>query len=93
MKLLEYLQRKYGQSVPSVMTCSEAQAFGVKWPLSEGWLDRHGDQELDPKMVDALIARLRKKAASKPPANGTAFYYLRGAEILEEHFKKAEKCN
>lgn len=88
MNLLEYLQMKYGQTVPSVMTCSEAQAFGVKWPLSEGWLDRHGNQTLDPRMADALIARLRKKAASKPVANGTAFYYLRGAEILEAHYKK-----
>jgi len=91
MKLLEYLQMKYGQSEPSVMTCSEAQAFGVKWPLSDGWLKRHGNQVLDPKMADALIARLRKKAASKPPSNGTAFYYLRGAEILEQHYKKASK--
>lgn len=88
MKLLDYLQKKYGQTVPSVMTCAEAQAFGVKWPLSEGWLERHGEQELDPKMVDALIARLRKKAASKPAANGTAFYYERGADILEQHYKK-----
>lgn len=93
MKLLEYLQKKYGQLEPSVMTIAEAQAFGVKWPLQTGWLDRHGHQELDPKMVDALIARLRKKAASKPKANGTAFYYDRGADILEEHFKKGDKCN
>lgn len=88
MKLLEYLQRKYGQATPSVMTISEAQAFGVKWPLQTGWLEKHGDTELDPKMVEPLIARLRKKAAHKPPENGTAFYYERGAQILEAHYSK-----
>lgn len=87
MKLLDYLQQKYGQVTPNIMTCSEAQAFGVKWPLPANWLADHGDNELAPAMVPALIARLRKKAANKPAVNGTGFYYERGAQILEQNYK------
>lgn len=82
MKLLEYLQRKYGKEKPSVMTLSEAEAFGVPYPLQRGWLEIYGHIELSQNVIDGLVAKLKRKAANKPKKNGTGFYYERGVAIL-----------
>jgi len=42
MTLNDYLQAKYGVDKPTTMLGCEARAFGVPYPLRNGWLQQHG---------------------------------------------------
>lgn len=63
MKILEYLQKKYRKDKPSAISYAEADAFGIPYPLTSGWLDRHGDRDVTPYMIERLSSKLGTKAA------------------------------
>lgn len=65
MNVLQYLQQKYESPKPTIMTMAEASIFGIPWPLSSGWLDRHGGIQVTPAMIIKLQAALEKRSKRK----------------------------
>lgn len=63
MNILEYLQKKYKKDRPTTISAAEADSFGIPYPLTSGWLNRHGAREVTPYMLEKLSSRLEKKAA------------------------------
>lgn len=61
MNILEYLQRKYKRAVPHAISKAEADAFGIPYPLTKGWLERHGSREVD----DFMLSRIKKKTLKR----------------------------
>lgn len=65
MKLIEYLKKR-GIGAFS-LTRSECEAFGIPYPLVNGWPERHADLEITPQMVNTLVLlaqRGNKKSAA-----------------------------
>ena len=65
MNILQYLQAKYGVTKPTTMTCAEADAFGISYPLQTGWLEKHGKAEITDYMHKRLVKAMSKKANGK----------------------------
>lgn len=61
MKIKEYLQRKYGVQEPTTITMIEANAFGIPYPLTKGWLARHGGRDLQMVNLAKLEAKLKHR--------------------------------
>ncbi len=61
MKIKEYLQSKYGVRTPTTITKAEAVAFGIPYPLTKGWLARHGDRSME--LVN--FAKLERKMQAR----------------------------
>ena len=61
MKIEAYLQLKYQVRVPTVMTQAEADAFGVPYPLQNGWLEEHGQREMNLRRLRALKRRMARR--------------------------------
>ncbi len=53
MRIFEFLQRKYKQN-PGLISEHEAGAFGIPFPITKGWLNRHGDREITQYMRHKL---------------------------------------
>jgi 5-methylcytosine-specific restriction endonuclease McrA len=58
MKVVDYLQAKYGAGSTTTMLACEARAFGIPYPLPTGWLRIYGQLEITPdvalRLADAL---------------------------------------
>lgn len=61
MNIFQYLQSKYNCTTPTTITKIEAIAFGIPYPLTSGWLSRHGSREID----DLMLSRIDKKLTSR----------------------------
>lgn len=75
MRVIDYLQAKYGNGTPNTMLACEARVFGVPYPLQSGWLQRYGDTEITPDVAKRLEAALQK--ATNPTA-------LVGLQVLRD---------
>lgn len=62
MKVLEYLQRKYGVERPTTLLSSEAKIFGIPMPLKAGWLDKYSHIEITEGMIYRLRISLEAKS-------------------------------
>lgn len=81
MTIFEYLQAKYGEQGPFVLTAMEATSFGIKYPLETGWVDKHGPQEIGIKTANKLADQLYLKGM-RTTTLSKANYCLAGAAIL-----------
>jgi len=81
MKLIEYLEEKYGEAGPRIVTVLEARAFGIKYPLQSGWLEKHGGQEITHEIARTLAAKLQEKGM-RSGNESKANYCLAGAAIM-----------
>lgn len=90
MNIIEYLEAKYGEAGPRIVTVLEARAFGIKYPLQSGWLEKHGGQEITPKVADILAAKLYEKGI-RTGSESKANYCLAGAAILRRIAKEGAK--
>lgn len=68
MKLIDYLQAKYGAGKPTTMLATEAKVFGVPYPLQGGWLQRHGDIEVTPDLALRLAEALKRSKGATAQA-------------------------
>jgi 5-methylcytosine-specific restriction endonuclease McrA len=62
MQVLEYLQRKYGATMPSSILYVEAKIFGIPIPLESGWLSIYGKTEISEGMSYRLRQSLESRA-------------------------------
>lgn len=81
MTIFEYLQAKYGEDGPFVLTAMEAQAFGIKYPLKTGWVDQHGGQQITVGVAANLAHKLYLKGI-RTGNPSKANYCLAGAALL-----------
>lgn len=75
MTLNDYLQAKYGACKPTTMLACEAKVFGVPYPLTGGWLQRHGSAVITPDVAKRLAGELKRSR------NGLAD---RGIQVLRD---------
>lgn len=83
MNIIEYLEEKYGEEGPRIVTAMEARAFGIKYPLQSGWLEQHGGKEVTPEIAADLGPKLYEKGIRTGSAS-KANYCLAGAAILRK---------
>lgn len=84
MKIFEYMKEKYLLPKPTVLTASEAHAFGIPFPLHNGWMQEHCDREITPEMRNAAILRLQRKIENESKGAGVPSpYHQRGIDILK----------
>jgi hypothetical protein len=83
MNVIDYLEAKYGEEGPRIVTTLEARAFGIKYPLQSGWLEKHGGQEITPEIASDLAAKLYEKGM-RTGSESKANYCLVGAAILRK---------
>jgi hypothetical protein len=81
MKVIDYLEAKYGVHRPTTMLYVEAQAFNIKYPLPKGWLWKHGDKEITAEMATKLRALLVKQLEKNHPRSISA---MAGIKVLDE---------
>ena len=63
MTLNDYLQAKYGVDRPTTMLGCEARAFGVPYPLRNGWLQQHGHVVISPDTAAKLRSLLERNGS------------------------------
>lgn len=73
MKIKEYLHAKYGTAATTMLYC-EAKAFGIPYPLPQGWMEKYGDDEISSNQSIQLQLALQK--SNKPSAT-------KGLEVLQ----------
>lgn len=61
MNIFQYLQKKYKTDKPTAISCIEANAFGIPYPLKSGWLDIHGGRDI----TDYMLEKIHKKISAK----------------------------
>lgn len=83
MNIIEYLVAKYGEQGPRIVTAMEAKAFGIKYPLQTGWLEKHGAQEITPAVAQKLSAQLYEKGMRSGDVS-KANNCLAGAAVLKK---------
>lgn len=83
MTIFEYLQQKYGEAGPLVVTGMEAKAFGISNPLKSGWVEKHKDQEIAPAIAKELADNLQAKGL-RTGSMSRANFCLAGAAILRK---------
>ncbi|MES2048884.1 MAG: hypothetical protein V4447_10815 [Pseudomonadota bacterium] len=87
ISLKQYLSEKYGVKKPSTMTSSEARAFGVPYPLRNGWLQEHGDKKMSLYCAEELFARLHKRLNKQLAIDKETVHYTEKAiDILRRNF-------
>ena len=59
MLIKEYLDAKYGARATIMLYC-EAKAFGIPWPLTSGWVQKYGNDEISSSQSIALQTALQK---------------------------------
>lgn len=60
MTILEYLQKKYSVARPTTITRAEAKGFGIPYPLTSGWLTKHGSREA--RFTKSLVKKMQVRA-------------------------------
>lgn len=60
MTLIEYLKAKYPSGNFGMMSL-EARVFGIKYPLQNGWLQKHQNDEISAAQIRELKSLLRKR--------------------------------
>jgi len=83
MNIIEYLEAKYGEEGPRIVTAMEAHAFGIKYPLQSGWLEAHGGKEITPEIAGELGPKLYEKGM-RTTTESKANYCLAGAAVLRK---------
>lgn len=68
MKVIDYLQAKYGAGTPTTMLACEAKVFGIPYPLQHGWLRTHGQIEVTPDVAQRLAVALKRSRGSTAQA-------------------------
>lgn len=61
MNILQYLQTKYKAVKPHSITRAEAEAFGIPYPLSAGWLIKHGPRPVTDYMLSKIGSAMQVK--------------------------------
>lgn len=75
MNILQYLQAKYKTEKPSAITKSEADSFGIPYPLSSGWLVKHGPRQVTEYMA-SKISEPKAKPKAKKKHNQSSLYLI-----------------
>lgn len=83
MNIFEYLQEKYGEAGPFVVTAMEAKAFGISYPLQAGWVEKHGGKKITPAIAKDLAKNLQDKGL-RTGSVSRANFCLAGAAILRK---------
>lgn len=83
MNIIEYLEAKYGEEGPRIVTALEARAFSIKYPLQSGWLEKHGGKEVTPEIASTLGPKLYEKGM-RTGQESKANYCLAGAAVLRK---------
>lgn len=83
MTIFEYLQAKYGEEGPRIVTAIEARAFCIKYPLQSGWLDKHGGTEITCEVARDLASKMYEKGL-RTGSTSKANYCLAGASVLRK---------
>lgn len=91
MKVLEYLQKKYGVEQPNSLLNSEAKIFGIPTPLQSGWLQRYAAVEITPPMAFRLLQSLEVRAKKGRRFAQTAMDVLNGLPVEQPVRKKKPK--
>ena len=63
MRIIDYLEDKYGVGNATTMLSCEARVFGIRGKLQKGWLSRIGSVEITPDMANKLKAELARSSA------------------------------
>jgi 5-methylcytosine-specific restriction endonuclease McrA len=63
MKVVDYLQAKYGSGKTTTLLACEAAVFGIPYPLRSGWLKQHGGVEVTPDVARRLERALKASKA------------------------------
>lgn len=81
MRLSDYLRAKYGVHSPTTILFVEAKAFGIKYPLTKGWLSKHGDKEITPDVAARMRTSLESMIKRDHPRADSARL---GIKILDD---------
>lgn len=68
MRVIDYLQAKYGAGTPTTMLACEAKVFGIPYPLRNGWLKAHGCIEITPDVARRLAEALKRNGSESAMA-------------------------
>lgn len=60
MTLIDYLKAKYPSGNFGILAC-ECRAFGIKYPLQAGWLEKHKDDTIKQSQLDKISQSLQKR--------------------------------
>lgn len=77
MNVGDYLCAKYGVSRPTTMLYIEAKAFGIPYPLRNGWIGRYCGMPITSDMAERLTLALEKKDADTEGGSESAKSGLR----------------
>ncbi len=66
MRVIDYLQAKYGLGCATTILYCEAKALGIPYPPPSGWLKVYGSMEITSDAAERLMAALQK--TNKPSA-------------------------
>lgn len=61
MNVLQYLQAKYRQEIPTTISYQECKIFGISWQPEKGWLKKYGSIEITQEMGVSLKETFEKK--------------------------------
>lgn len=87
MKIKEYVKKRYGRN-GCVVSRLEAEAFGITYPLTKGWLFIHGEAFITPYMEEKLRAIGRYKSAIKDPRRKVPRYSQTAMDEIDKKRKK-----
>lgn len=74
MRVIDYLQAKYGVGSATTILFCEAKALGIPCPPPSGWLRAYGQTEITSDAAQRLEAALRKSTKASA---------IKGLEVLE----------
>ena len=90
MKIREYLEKKYQIRTPTTISYAESCAFGIRYPLKNGWLYEHGARLISVDMaknaVDLMSAKIERGAGPK-----RVVMLERGIQILKHYIATADQ--
>lgn len=63
MTLIDYLKAKYPSGNFGIMAC-ECRAFGIKYPLQTGWLEKHRNDEITTDQLEKIKQSIAKRKSN-----------------------------
>ncbi|HYE41718.1 MAG TPA: HNH endonuclease [Ramlibacter sp.] len=87
MRVIDYLQAKYGVGSATTLLYCEAKALGIPYPPPSGWLRTYGAMEITADAAERLRVALEK---SKKPSAARGLEVLRNAWLT---LKKQPSAN
>lgn len=75
MTITEYLCNKYNVVIPTTLSKIEAIAFGIPWPLSNGWLLRYGPRTVTDKALKTISYKMQDRLKKQIGKKNKRFSY------------------